>query len=376
MTDARTISLSDIDFDGEEERAVVDVLRTRWVSGGEQVAAFEEEFTRWVGAAHTIAVTNCTAALHLACVAAGLKPGDEALVPSLTFVATANAVAYTGATPVFVDVASLDDWTISPDAIRRHITPRTRAILPVHYAGFPCDMPAIMAIAREHGLQVIEDAAHGPGSWSGDAHIGTLGAFGCFSFFANKNMTSAEGGAVVTRDPDTAKTLRLLRSHGMSTVSWDRHRGRAFQYDVSALGYNYRLDEIRAAIARVQLRKVGRNNALRAERYAAYTRLLQTVPGVSLPFRGRSGRFSHHILAIMLDEGIDRLALMTALRARGVQTSVHYPPVHGFQIYSRDPAPSLPLTDAIGRRALTLPLHPLMSLADVDFVVSQLKACL
>ncbi len=377
MTDAdKTISLSDIDFGIDEEQAVLGVLRSRWISSGEQTRLFEEEFGAWVGAPYTVAVTNCTAALHLACAALGLGPGDEVLVPSLTFVATANAVRYTGATAVFVDISSLDDWTLSPEGIRAAITSQTRAILPMHYAGFPCDMKAISTIARERGLLVIEDAAHGPGSWVGDAHIGTLGAVGCFSFFANKNMTSGEGGAITTADPELAARIRILRSHGMSTVSWERHQGRAYQYDVTALGYNYRFDDLRAAIARVQLRKLAVNNARRAECRAHYVARLQDTPGIHIPFMSRAGRFSHHIFPILLDDGIDRLELMKALRARGVQSSVHYPPVHGFEIYSTGSVPPLPLTEAVGRRALTLPLHPLMSLSEVEFVVDQLKECL
>lgn len=377
MTDAdKTISLSDIDFGIDEEQAVLEVLRSRWISSGEQTRLFEEEFGAWVGAPYTVAVTNCTAALHLACAALGLGPRDEVLVPSLTFVATANAVRYTGATAVFVDISSLDDWTLSPEGIRAAITSRTRAILPMHYAGFPCDMTVIGTIARERGLLVIEDAAHGPGSWVGDAHIGTLGAVGCFSFFANKNMTSGEGGAVTTSDPELAARIRILRSHGMSTVSWERHQGRAYQYDVTALGYNYRFDDLRAAIARVQLRKLSVNNARRAECRSHYVARLQGTPGIHIPFLSRAGRFSHHIFPILLDDGIDRLALMKALRARGVQSSVHYPPVHGFEIYAKGSVPPLPLTEAVGRRALTLPLHPLMSLSEVEFVVKQLRECL
>lgn len=374
-TDKR-ISLADIDFGIDEERAVLDVLRSRWVSSGEQTRLFEEEFSAWVGAPHTVAVTSGTAALHLACVGLGLGPGDEVLVPSLTFVATANAVRYTGATPVFVDIRSLDDWTLSPDGVRAAITPRTRAILPMHYAGFPCDMAAIGAIAREHGLRVIEDAAHGPGSWVGDAHIGTLGDVGCFSFFANKNMTSGEGGAVITGNPELAAKIRVLRSHGMSTVSWERHQGRAYEYDVSALGYNYRFDDLRAAVARVQLRKLALNNAKRAECRALYLERLRSTPGLRIPFTGRAGRLSHHIFPVLLDEGVDRLELMKTLRARGVQSSVHYPPVHGFRIYADGPSAPLPNTDAVGRRALTLPLHPLMAPGDVEFVVRQLRECL
>lgn len=373
---ARTVLLSDTDFGPEEERAVVDVLRSGWLSSGEQVQLFEREFAEWTGAPHAVAVTNGTAALHLACVALGLGPGDEVLVPALTFVATANAVRYTGATPVFVDIESLDDWTMAVRGVRSRLTARTRAIVAMHYGGFPCDMTALGQIAAEHRLGVIEDAAHTPGTWVGETHAGLLGDAGCFSFFANKNMTSGEGGAVITRDAATAQRLRTLRSHAMSSMSWDRHRGHAYGYEVAELGYNYRFDELRAALARVQLRRLAGNNQRRAERYDAYRRLLVGASGVSVPFTSRRGRFSFHLFPILLDDGIDRLALMKRLRERGVHTSVHYPPVHLFAAYAGGGGEPLVTTEAVGRRALTLPLHPRMSLDDVDFVVRQLKACL
>jgi dTDP-4-amino-4,6-dideoxygalactose transaminase len=320
-------------------------------------------------------VTNCTAALHLALLALGVGAGDEVLVPSLTFVATVNAVRYTGATPVFVDIVSLDDWVISAEAIRRQITPRTRAIIPMHYAGFPCDMTAIEAIAKQHELFVVEDAAHGPGSWVGTRHIGTIGDVGCFSFFANKNMTTGEGGVVVTNDGELAQKIRYLRSHGMSTMSWERHRGHAYQYDVVALGFNFRFDDMRAALGRVQLRKLVHNNLKRAEASTSYTKLLSGVSAVRIPFQRREGRVSHHLFPILLDEKIERLELMKRLRERGVQTSVHYPPAHLMSIHKGLQSVPLPHTEAVGLRELTLPLHPLLAPDDVEYVVEALREC-
>lgn len=372
----KTISLSDLTFDEQEERAVVEVLRSGWISAGQITQAFERDFAELVGAHHAVAVTNCTAALHLALLALGLGPGDEVLVPSLTFVATANAVRYTGATPVFVDVVGLDDWTISPEALRRQVTSRTRAILPMHYAGFPCDMDAIEALAREHDLFVVEDAAHGPGSWIGACHVGTIGDVGCFSFFANKNLATGEGGMLVTDDEEIAQKARHLRSHGMTTMSWERHQGHAYQYDVVALGFNFRFDEMRAALGRVQLAKLEGNNAKRAQVYASYVDLLARVAAVRIPFTQRRGRLSYHIFPILLDENADRLGLMKRLRERGVQTSVHYPPAHLMSIHRDLVSAPLPLTEAIGLRELTLPLHPRLSADDVEYVVDTLEQCL
>jgi dTDP-4-amino-4,6-dideoxygalactose transaminase len=372
----RNISLSDVTFDAQEEHAVVEVLRSGWISSGQITEAFESELAAAVGVPHAVATTNCTAALHVALLALGIGAGDEVLVPSLTFVATVNAVRYTGATPVFVDVVSMEDWTIAPAALRNRITGRSRAIVPMHYAGFPCDMDSIGEIARDHGLSIIEDAAHGPGSWIGDRHIGTIGDVGCFSFFANKNLTTGEGGMLVTANAEIAARARHLRSHGMTTMSWERHRGHAYQYDVVALGYNFRFDELRAAIGRVQLRKLEGNNARRAAAYDRYAELLARVPGVQMPFSQRHGRLSHHLCPVLLDEKLDRLDLMKRLRARGVQTSVHYPPAHLMSIHRDLITAPLPLTEAIGRRELTLPLHPGLGMDDVNYVVEALRECL
>ena len=213
------IALSDIDFGPEESKAVQDVINSRWLSMGEVTKQFEAEFAAYTGAKHAIAVTNATAALHLACVACGLQAGDEVILPSLTFVATANAIRYTGATPVFADIESTQSLNISPASIVKHLTKKTRAIMVMHYAGFPCDMPAIMQIAQEHKLVVLEDPAHAAGAWLEDRHLGTWGAIGCFSFFSNKNMTTGEGGMLVTNDDSLAERLRLLRSHGMTSIN-------------------------------------------------------------------------------------------------------------------------------------------------------------
>jgi dTDP-4-amino-4,6-dideoxygalactose transaminase len=372
----KTVNLSDLTFDEEEERAVVEVLRSGWLSAGQVTQAFEGEFARFVATPHAVAVTNCTAALHLALLALGVGPGDEVLVPSLTFVATVNAVRYVGATPVFVDITSLDDWTISPEAMRRQVTPRTRAVLPMHYAGFPCDMHAIDAIARDHNLFIIEDAAHGPGSWIDDRHVGTIGKVGCFSFFANKNLATGEGGMLVTADDELAQRFRYLRSHGMTTMSWERHLGHAYAYDVVALGFNFRFDEMRAALGRVQLRKLPAGNARRAQAHVRYVEQLAGVAGVHIPFAQRRGRFSHHLFPILLDDKIDRLELMKRLRQNGVHPSVHYPPAHLMSIHRSAATSPVPLTEAVGRRELTLPLHPGLELDDVDYVVETLKACL
>jgi dTDP-4-amino-4,6-dideoxygalactose transaminase len=342
---------------------------------------FEAEVAAYTGAKHAIALTNATAALHLACLAAGLGPGDEVVLPALTFVATANAVRYTGATPVFADIGCESDLNLSPAAVEACLTERTRAILVVHYGGYPCDMPAFLKLAGRHGLAVIEDAAHAIGSELDGRHLGTWGQSGCYSFFSNKNMTTGEGGMLVTDDDRVAEKVRSLRSHGMTSLTWDRHKGHAWSYDVVDLGYNYRIDELRSALGRVQLQKLGRNNALRRERTALYWDLLaELCPALGAPFRAGTGLSACHLLPALLPEGVSREAFMEAMKRRGIQTSIHYPPIHHFSAYNasssrrrtltghfprRRSLPELPRTERIAAREVTLPLYPAMSVADV-----------
>jgi dTDP-4-amino-4,6-dideoxygalactose transaminase len=374
------VPLADVNFGVEEEQAVQQVVRSGWLSMGEVTKAFEQEFAAFIGAKHTLAVTNATAALHLACLAAGIGPGDEVIVPSLTFVATANAVRYTGATPVFADVESLDWLNISPASIETRITERTRAILVVHYAGFPCDMPAIIEIANRHNLVILEDSAHAIGSKLDGRSLGTWGAIGCYSFFSNKNMTTGEGGMLATDDDVLAEKLRILRSHGMTSLSWDRHQGHAFSYDVVDLGYNYRIDEMRSALGRVQLKKLPAGNQLREKITALYRELLaELAPQVELPFEAPRGASCYHILPAILPKGTNRIRFMEALKQRGIQTSIHYPPVHRFQIYKDEwqkRGDALPLTEEAGVREVTLPLYPTIRPEQVYWVAQAIHESL
>src|SRR6266540_3703149 len=325
------IPLSDIDFDDTEALAVQDVIKSRWLTMGKVTQEFESSFAKYTQAKHAIAVTNATAALHLACLALGIGPGDEVIVPSLTFVATANAVRYVGATPVFADISSTENLNISPAAINLLITARTRAIIIMHYAGYPCDMPAILSIAEKHGLFVIEDAAHAVGSELNGRKLGVWGDIGCFSFFSNKNMTTGEGGMLTTDNDDLAQKLSRLRSHGMTSLTWDRHKGHAWSYDVIDLGYNYRIDEIRSALGRVQLQKLPHNNQRREEWTALYRAMLpELCPELVVPFQHHPGVSSCHLLPVLLPVGMPRQRFMEEMKARGIQTSIHYPPIHEF----------------------------------------------
>ena len=371
------IPLSDIDFDDTEALAVQDVIKSRWLTMGKVTQEFESSFADYTQTKHAIAVTNATAALHLACLALGIGPGDEVIVPSLTFVATANAVRYVGATPVFADIISTENLNISPAAINLLITARTRAIIVMHYAGYPCDMPAILSIAKQHGLFVIEDAAHAVGSKLNGRKLGTLGDIGCFSFFSNKNMTTGEGGMLTTDKDDLAQKLSRLRSHGMTSLTWDRHKGHAWSYDVVDLGYNYRIDEIRAALGLAQLAKVEKNNERRRHLSQLYrSELQELISQVSIPFQNHEGKTSAHIMPILLPKGTDREQFMGSMKEQGIQTSFHYPPVHTFTAYQSDTKWNLPVTEEVASREVTLPLFPTMTAEDVDEVVSAVCASL
>jgi dTDP-4-amino-4,6-dideoxygalactose transaminase len=367
------VSLSDIDLGPDEEAAVVEVLRSKWLTMGARTAEFERQFGAAVGARHAIAVSNCTAALHLALAAAGVSPGDEVIVPSLTFVATANAVLYCGATPVFADVTSETRLSLDPEDVARKITARTRAIVPVHYAGYACDMDALGALARTHGLALVDDAAHAPGTRWRTQPVGSIGDITCFSFFSNKNLSTGEGGMVTTNDDAIAAKVRLNRSHGMTTLTYDRHRGHAFSYDVVSAGYNYRMTELNAALGIVQLAKLERNNARRRSLVGEYRRRLAGIASLIVPFAGMDDESSCHIMPVVLPQDVDRTAVQQAMKEAGIQTSIHYPPVHGFTNFAGRFAADVPRVDALASRLLTLPLHPLMSVDDVAAVCGALR---
>jgi dTDP-4-amino-4,6-dideoxygalactose transaminase len=373
------IPLSDLDYGSEEENAALEVIRRRWLTMGSVTQELERAFSDFTGAKHALAVSNGTHALHLAYLALGIGQGDEVVVPSLTFVATANAALYTNAEVRFADIIGASDLNVSPDDIEKQITHRTRAIVVVHYGGYSCRMPDIMEIAGRHGVAVIEDAAHAPGASLGSRALGTWGDVGCFSFFSNKNLATGEGGMLVTNRDDIAEKARLLRSHGMTTLTWDRHRGHASTYDVVALGYNYRIDEIRSALGLVQLRKLPENNARRKTLTDRYRKGLvdARLDGIEVPFANALGESAHHILPVLLPQGAERQKFMDSMRKSGVQTSIHYPPIHHFSYYrQRYPDVSLPITEQVASREVTLPLYPAMMDEDVDHVLEAAAAAL
>jgi dTDP-4-amino-4,6-dideoxygalactose transaminase len=369
------VPLADVAVPEADIAVVAEAYRSGWLSMGPRTEALERDFAAFTGAEHAVAVSSGTAALHLACLAAGLRAGDEVIVPSLTFVATVNAVAYTGATPVFADVVGLDAPWLCSDACAAAITPRTRAIMTMAYGGHPGDTAALCELARRHDLLLIEDAAHAVGARLDGRHVGSFGAAGAFSFFSNKNLAIGEGGMLVCGDDELGARARLLRSHGMTSLSWDRHRGHATGYDVVALGFNYRMDEPRAALALARLRRLDDDNRRRARLDARYRAQLEPL-GLLCPLAGGAAvEHAHHLFTAVLPRGVDRDEVRAALALRGVQTSMHYPPAHRFSIYA-DGARDLPVTDEYARRALTLPLFAHMTAAQQRHVIDALRDAL
>lgn len=364
------VPLADLDYGDEEIKAVTDVLRSKWLTMGEITQNFEEEFAKMCGSKHAVAVSNATQALHLACLALGIGPGDEVIVPSLSFVATSNAVLYCSAKVKFVDIIDPKELTIDPNAIARAINENTKAIIIMHYAGFPCRMDDILAVAEEHHLPVIEDAAHAAGSFLDGKGLGTFGEIGCFSFFSNKNLSVGEGGMVVCERDDIAENIRLMRSHGMTSLTYDRHQGHAFSYDVVETGYNYRIDEIRSALGLEQLKKLANNNQKRREITENYWGAFRGTP-IGLPFSHlKQDTFSYHIFPIMLPSEVNRQEFMTGCRDAGIQTSIHYRPIHTFTNYKAEYGKTwLPITDYVGSREVTLPLFPTMTEEQQAYVI-------
>ncbi len=357
----------------EERAAVVEVLESGWITLGAQVRAFEHAFADRHGALDAVAVDSCTAGLHLTLKALGIGHGDEVLVPSMTFVATVNAILYAGADPVLVEIEALDRPLMSIKDAATKITPRTRAIMLMHYAGHMTDPGPWRTFAARHNLLLIEDAAHAVGV----PGVGSYGDGAAFSFYGNKNMTTAEGGMVLMRNPEMLERARQMRGHGMTRTVLQRLVARTPHYDVDMLGFNYRMDELRGAIGLVQLSRLDGMNAQRAHLFRIYNDRLADLEkrheGFVVP-RAKSGVSAHHIMPVVLPSGADRDRIAAEMHDAGVQTTIHYPPVHTLSYYQqRFPNLKLPLTEDFHRRELTLPLHPKMDESDVGLVVDALE---
>ncbi len=361
---------------GAAERSAVDAtLASRWIGTGPEVARFEREFAEAVGAPLAVAVSSCTAALHLALLSHGIGPGDEVITTPMSFVATANAVLYTGATPVFADVSE-DSLNVDPIAVAAQVTSRTRAILPVHFGGTPCDIAGLSEVASAHGLPIIEDAAHAIGSRFVDGVAVGGGAHdACFSFYPNKNITSCEGGMFATRDSERAELVRSLRLHGLSTDAWKRFGSRKLlRSRMQRLGFKYNMTDLQAALGRAQLARLEAFTDLRNHQALRYRRELRACRHFA-PLTAPEGRSAYHLFTVRV-RGLDRDAVIERFRGEGIGASIHYHPIHQ-QPYYRERFPDregrYPIAERAGAETLSLPIGPSVSPADQDRIIRAVR---
>jgi dTDP-4-amino-4,6-dideoxygalactose transaminase len=365
---------------GEEEIAeVVDSLRSGWITTGPKVKRFEQDFAAYIGVDHAIAVSSCTAGLHISLTALDVGPGDEVIVPDMTFCSTANVVVHLGATPVIVDVD--DDLLVDVSCVERAISPKTKAIIPVHYAGQACDLDALLSLANRHGIPLIEDAAHAVGTEYRNRKIGSHGKAVSFSFYATKNLSIGEGGMITTNDAEFAARCRLLSLHGMSRDAWKRYTDAAtWYYDVQEAGYKSNMTDLQAAVGIHQLAKLDEFNRRRAEMADRYDRAFHNIAGLILPRRLPRGKHAFHLYAIQLVPGLAKLtrnAFIDRMRDASIGTSVHFIPLHRHSLYRGEPycckSEQFPVAERIFQGLVSLPLYPRMTDEDVEDVIREVR---
>lgn len=371
------IPLFKLNFDEREENAILSVIRSQWISMGPKTQEFENKFAEMLSCKYALSLSNCTSALHLALKILEIQAGDEVICPSLTFVATVNSIRYVGGLPIFADIKSKDDLTIDPVDIERKITSGTKAIIVMHYGGFSANMNKIREIANNYNLKIIEDACHAPLSEYEGKKLGTIGDIGCFSFFSNKNISTGEGGMITTLNTDYYNKGKILRSHGMTSMSFERAKGHATNYDVIELGYNYRMDDLRSAIGMVQLEKLSSDLIKREKVRKSYINYLSKCDKIIIPFQHYSEKCSNYIFPIILKYPMEnsREIIRTKLAEFGIQTSVHYPAVHRFSIY-KDFYLDLPHTDYVAQNLITLPMYGSLSDNEIEYVSIKLMELL
>ena len=366
---------------GEEEiAAVVDVLKSGWLTTGSKAREFEEEFGRFVGASHAVAVNSATAALHLGLAAVGVGEGDEVIVPTMTFAATAEVALYLKAKPVLVDCA-LDSLNIDTRALERAITPRTKAIVPVHFAGQACDSEEILALARAAKLRVIEDAAHALPARDQGRMVGAIGDITCFSFYATKTITTGEGGMATTENPEWAERMRMLSLHGISHDAWKRYSSEgSWYYEITRVGYKYNLTDIAASLGLAQLKKCRAFAAARRRIAEAYSDAFADLPEIRSPVSLPGKEHAWHLYVIQLELErlrIDRGAFIEALREKKIGASVHFIPLHLHPYYRETfgyRPEDFPVASAVYPRTVSLPIYPNMTVGDVQDVIGAVRS--
>jgi dTDP-4-amino-4,6-dideoxygalactose transaminase len=388
------VPLTDIAVSEEDVQAVLECLHEGWLTMGPRTQRFEQELAASIGTTHAVTCSSGTAALHLACQAAGLGPGDEMIVPAFTFVASASAARFVGATPVLCDVLGPHDLNIDVEDVARRITPRTRAVMAVHFCGYAADLPALRELCDAHELILIEDCAEAIGARvdmdpthpnpthpnpthpNPTQQVGTVGELGAFSFFSKNQLCVGEGGMVSTEDDELAKRVRLLRSHALTSGTWDRHRGHDPAYDIVDIGFNFRIDEPRAALGLSRMQRLEQDIEARRAVVRAYRERLAQVPGIELAWDNRAVELATHFaFPVLLADREARDRFREDLKAGGVQTT-WYPALHTFSEY-RDAAPldSLPRALEVSERHCMLPLSATMDESDIDVVVETVLSC-
>ncbi|HEX4466842.1 MAG TPA: DegT/DnrJ/EryC1/StrS family aminotransferase [Solirubrobacteraceae bacterium] len=378
MTDWR-VPLTDISMAEEDVQAVLACLESGWLTMGPRIQSFEQALGEYVGMPHALTVSSGTAALHLSCLAAGIGAGDEVIVPAFTFVASASAVRYAGGEPVLCDVTDARHFNLDVEDVAKRITSRTKAVIGVHFCGYPAEILALRELCDEHGLTLIEDCAQAIGAriGKGPQQVGTVGELGAFSFFSKKQLCVGEGGMVTTSDGDLAAKVKLLRSHALSSSTWDRHRGHDPAYDIVDIGFNYRMDEPRAALGLSRLPRLDESLEKRRATVRAYRERLADVPGLELCFEDDEvERSSHFAFPVLLADRETRDRFRDDLKDNGIQTT-WYPALHHFTEYSRyAPADGLPRAAEVAGRHCALPLSSSMDDGEVDIVVDVVRAAL
>ncbi len=363
----------------EEEQEVIDTLRSGFIGTGPKTAKFEKEFASYIGRKRALGIDSCTNSMHMTFVALGIGPGDEVITTPMTFVATANSIVYTGATPVFVDVQP-DTMNIDPIQIEKAITPRTKAILPVHLYGHPCDMDEILGIAKRHGLKVVSDCAHAIEAEYKGKKVGSLGDAACYSFYATKNLATGNGGMMVTDDDAVADTIVIIRDHGMSAGAWARYYTGEFKhYQMTHLGYKCIMWDLQASLGLQQLKRIESRHVKRLALVAMYEEKLKGLSAHVQPLRSTGPvKHSHHLYPVMLN-GVDRDWVAGQMEAGGIGVGVHYRPVHLEPFYrerfNHHPG-EFPVAERAGENLMSLPFWPEMKEEEVSRVVATLEAVL
>ena len=362
-------------YDNEEAKAVAEVLESGWVGLGPKTSQFEKEFAQYVRSPYCVALNSGTAALHLALVALNLRPGDEVIVTPITFVSTVHVIEYVGATPVFADVEP-DTLNIDPSDVERKISSRTKAILPMHYGGHPCDMDALSKCAEDRGIKIVEDAAHACGAQYKGRKIGSLSPLTCFSFHAVKNLATGEGGAITYIESDLDRYFREMRWLGISRDTWDRTQTGetyAWKYNVNRLGFKYHMHDISAAIGLVQLHKLDKNNERRRSIASKYTRELRDLDWVELPVEKSYAKSSWHIYKISVRNLAMRDALIDHLKRKGISPGVHYYPINLYPYYAKSKQIT-PVALRVWERILSIPMFPDLTEVQQDCVIEAIRS--